>query len=108
MFDISDKANVTAKHTLNLDDSYSEALYNHKAILVSPEKALIAFGAENKYLVFSYSDEGGFKQRANIDLGEYWGSSRGLYIGDCAYILSDLGMKVLSMDSLETICTVET
>lgn len=109
MFDISDKENVTAKHTFNLGgDSYSEALYNHKAILVSPEKALIAFGAENKYLVFSYSDEGGFKQQASIDLGEYWGSSRGLYIGDCAYIVSDLGMKVLSMQSFETVCTVET
>ena len=108
MFDISDKANVTAKHTLNLGgDSYSEALYNHKAILISPEKNLIAFGTDNKYLVFSYSDEGGFKQQASIDLGEDWCSSRGLYIGDCAYIVSDLGMKVLSMQSFETICTAE-
>lgn len=108
MFDISDKANVTAKHTLNLSgDSYSEALYNHKAILISPEKNLIAFGVENKYLVFTYSDAGGFKQQASIDLGEYYGGSRGLYIGDCAYIVSDLGMKVLSMQSFETIGTVE-
>ena len=107
MFDISDKANVTAKHTLNLGDSYSEALYNHKAILISPEKNLIAFGTDNKYLVFSYSDEGGFKQQASIDLGEDWCSSRGLYIGDCAYIVSDLGMKVLSMQSFEMICTAE-
>lgn len=108
MFDISDKANVTAKHSLKLSsDSYSEALYNHKALLISPEKNLIGFGAENKYLVFSYSDEDGFKQLASIDLGEYWGNLRGLYIGDCAYIVSDQGMKVLSMQSFEAIGTVE-
>lgn len=108
MFDISDKANVTAKHSLKLSgDSYSEALYNHRALLISPEKNLIGFGAENKYLVFSYSDGNGFKQRAEINLGEYWGSLRGLYIGDCAYIVSDQGMKVLSMQSFETIGTVE-
>lgn len=107
MFDTSDKANVTVKHTLSLGDSYSEALYDHKAILISPEKGLIAFGTDSEYLVFSYSDENGFEQQASIDLGEYWGSSRGLYIGDCAYILSDLGMKVLSMQSFATLCTLE-
>lgn len=108
MFDISDKANVTAKHTLELDGTnYSEALYNHKALLVSPEKNVIGFGAESKYVIFSYSDEDGFKKCAESDLGEEWSSSRGMYVGDFLYIVSDFGMKVLSMQNFETVGTVE-
>lgn len=107
MFDISDKANVTAKHTLKLDEDYSEALYNHKALLVSPEKNLIAFGAESKYVIFSYSDEEGFKKITEVDIGEDWNSSRGMYVGDFLYVVSDFGMKVLSMQNFETVGTVE-
>lgn len=107
MFDISDKASVTAKHTLKLDEDYSEALYNHKALLVSPEKNLIAFGAESKYVIFSYSDEEGFKKITEVDIGEDWNSSRGMYVGDFLYVVSDFGMKVLSMQNFETVGTVE-
>lgn len=108
MFDTSDKANVTAKHTLNLESAdWSEALYNHKALLVSPEKNIIAFGAESKYIIFSYSDEEGFKKITEVDIGEDWNSSRGMYIGDFMYVVSDFGMKVLSMQNFDAVSTVE-
>lgn len=68
MFDVSDPYNVTEKHKLFLKDTYSAALYNHKAILAAPEKDLIAFPVERGYEVYNYSDSNGFVKKADIDL----------------------------------------
>lgn len=99
MFDTSDPANVTEKHTLLLDAEWSEALYNHKAILIAPNRDVIAFPAGNGYEVYGYSDETGFYKKAHID-GTDWGyDMRGLYIGDYAYIVG--GEKVSVLDMVE-------
>jgi len=99
MFDVSDPSNVTECSKLALEDTYSEALYNHHAILVNAEKNIIGFATNNEYLVYGYGDEG-FYQRATIKLTaeEYsWASSRGIYIGDIFYVVNEERITVLDM-----------
>ena len=52
MIDTSDPAKLHDLHTQTLDADYSEALNNHKAILVDSDKDLIAFPAENSYPLY--------------------------------------------------------
>ena len=47
---------------------WSNASYNHKAILVDTEKNLIGFPAENEYLIYSYSPASGFQKVAQLSL----------------------------------------
>ncbi len=101
MFDTTDPTNVTVKHELKLDTNWSTALYNHKAILIAPDKGLIAFPGDNGYLIYAYSDEKGFSIRAAISAMEWSGNSRGLYIGDLAYIVDYSSISVLDMTSFK-------
>ncbi len=99
MFDTSDKAAVTVKNTLNLaENSYSSALYDHTALLISPERNIIGFCTNDSYLMFSYSDENGFEKRSGTALGDS-AYARAVYAGSFAYIVGADGMKVLSLDS---------
>ncbi len=100
MFDTSNPANVTEKHKLLLDSYWSEALYNHKAILIAPDKDLIAFPSDFGYDVYGYSDEAGFYLRGQFSTEGWSSNSRGLYIGQSIYICSDLGVTVVSLDTL--------
>ena len=99
MFDTSNKADVTARHTLNLDAVYSEALYNHRAFFISPEKNIIGFLGEDDYYIFAYDDDYGFTQLSHFwfDIPEY--NVRGLYIGDTAYIVGHEEMMVIDMNT---------
>ncbi len=98
MFDTSDKANVTVKNTLNLaEDSYTCALYDHTALLISPERNIIGFCTNESYLLFSYSDENGFEKRSETALGDNDASMRAAYVGEYAYIVSGSGMRVLDI-----------
>lgn len=97
MFDISNPADVTVKNTLKPGTGYSNALYNHKAILISADKGIIAFPADNGYDIYSYSDEQGFLKKASISSLEWSGDSRGLYIGNFAYIVNSSSVSVLDM-----------
>jgi len=108
MFDTSDKTNVTEKHMLKLDSTYSEALYNHKAILISPARDIIAFPTSNGYDVYGYSDDRGFYIRASIKGGEdWWGyNMRGLYIEDYAYICGTDGVSVFDMTDFTAVKSV--
>lgn len=109
MFDTSDPANVTEKHTLLLDSYWSEALHNHKAILIAPDKDIIAFPSEDGYLVYGYSDAQGFYLRAEIkESGDLWwyGNARGLYIGDWAYVVTDNQLWILDLEQLTLAQTI--
>lgn len=99
MFDTTDKTNVTAKHTLVLDDfSYSEALYDHKAVFIDPARGYIGFPAEDEYLIYSYDDENGFRLMYEFGSDYYWlGSARGFRIGEDAYIVGYNELIVISM-----------
>lgn len=103
MFDTSDPRKVSERHTLSLGGDYvwSEAGSNHKAILVSPDRSLIAFpaaGGRNVYLLYTYSDTAGFVRKGMIDIASLvgeeasWGSLRGLYIDEYLYVIHPSGI----------------
>lgn len=100
MFDVSDPADVTEKDVFALDYSYSEALYNHKAILVAPDKNIIAFPSEKGYDIYGYSADSGFSLRASISNLGYGYNARGLYIDDFAYIVTESSVSVLDLETL--------
>lgn len=98
MFDVSDKANVTEIAKKNLTDyNYSEALYNHRAVMISNGKNIFGFAAEGsnqgkyyrEYLVYTYENDT-FIQKLKVDAknaeGNYY-SVRGTFIGDVFYLL---------------------
>lgn len=102
MFDISDPTNVQEIAKLPLEDyNYSEALYNHKAVLINPSVNIFGFDAEGSqrseywrnYLVFSYENDT-FVQKLELDAkgadGGYY-TVRGTFIGDVFYLLSGDG-----------------
>ena len=97
MFDTGDKTDVTAAHTLLLDCDYSEALYDHKAVFISPERNIIGFQGGDRYYIYGYAPETGFFQRACLETDGAW-NSRGLYIGDCAYIVGSWELLVVDMN----------
>ena len=83
------------------DYNYSEALWDHHALLIDPAENLIGFEAEGSsrgqywkdYLVYAY-EEGTFTQKLKIRLqtdakGYY--RTRATYIGDTLYLLLENG-----------------
>ncbi len=99
MFDTTNKKNITELFTQRVDADWSMAGQNHKSILVSPEKNLIAFPADQKYFIFSYSDANGFTNKATVGLeDDLWSwNMRGLFIGDYFYVCSESSIVVLSL-----------
>lgn len=106
MFDTSDKTDVTEIAKSVLYGVYrSPAEYNHKAILIDSSKNIIAFLAHEgngvySYYVYSYTDEGGFKEEAVMPLGliSDW-NVRGLFIGDYLYVIGSESILSYSMSS---------
>jgi len=100
MFDVADPKNVTECAVTEVRADWQAVGDNHHAILVSVGRNIIAFPTDTGYFVFSYTDEKGFDERAKIDLGEnaWSGQSRGLFIGDWLYVISEAGVQVVSMD----------
>lgn len=107
MFDVSDKANVSVKTSLDLGDGYSQALYDPNAILVSPDKSLIGFPTDTGYVLYSYSDGVGFKKLASITGSDWDSNMRGLYIDDYLYIVGQGGVTVIDMASYGVVSTVK-
>ena len=103
MFDNSDPTNVTEKDKLIIDGEYfSEASYNHKAIIVDARKNLVAFPAENKYLIYTYDKKTGFKQEAEIKLAEQGFITteyiRGMFIDNIFFVISANSVNAYDMD----------
>lgn len=91
MFDVSDPENMVEVDKVLLDGQYSQTLYNHKALLINPEKNLIGLDVENyvyeylediyvneyneivyseesysnTYYIFSYDEVNGFSEITN-------------------------------------------
>lgn len=106
MFDVSDPADVREKHTLVLDQNWSEALYNYKAILVLPERGLIGFPAENSYLLYQY-DENGFALSRELSLGEFWiDGGRCVRIGETLYVCARTGVQVIALGDFSRLASV--
>ena len=106
MFDTSDKTDVVDINTLLTDCRSSVALYNHKAFLIDSGKNLIAFPGDRSYYIFSYDEEDGFVQQAEIPLESWSWVTRGLYIGDMIYIVSQETIEVISLESFEKIASI--
>lgn len=106
MFDISDPSNVTEGSKKILDISYSEALYNHKAILVDFEKNLIAFdGYTNTgmvYNIYEFKNEK-FKLLKQIKIDLNGNEARSLYIGEEFYIITEQTIWVYDINTFEEI-----
>jgi uncharacterized secreted protein with C-terminal beta-propeller domain len=124
MFDVSDPTDPIeySKFVDDADYSWSEALYDHKAVLIDVEKKLLVIPAtrytysdewnwtadyESGAYVFSISvDQGislrGFvKQESELASGWYYdGIGRSLYIGDNLYTISDTTIQVNDLDDL--------
>ncbi len=109
MYDVSDKKDVTEEYKLLIGDKYSwSEAYNHKAILVSKDKALIAFPVDNYYAVYRFTEGVGFKEIAKMtvssvdkELYYYSGNIRGLYIDDYLYVINQTQIQTLNINTLE-------
>ncbi len=97
MFDISDPANVQEIQRFVLPGiTWCPAIEDYKSILVSPEKNLIGFFCDDRYLTFSCDEETGFTRVLLYDFYEdmlteqaEYNNLRGLYIGDDFYLAGD-------------------
>ena len=102
MFDVSDKANVTEVSKTNLSKyNYSEALYNHHAVLINVGKNIFGFAAEGSskgdfcydYVIYTYENDE-FVQKLKVNAKNKDGNHytvRGSYIGDVFYLLRSDG-----------------
>ncbi len=109
MFDVSDPYDVIERDKLILKDSYSEAQYNHKAILVSAKKDLIGFPVAHGYVIYGYNKVGGFYERNRITFDDWkWsgGNIRGLYVDDEVYIVSGDRTVVFDLTTFDILARV--
>ena len=102
MFDIANPASPKERAKLNLKDyNYSEALWDHHALLIDTTENIIGFEAEGssrgsywkEYLVYSY-ENGAFIQKLRLkpsDDTQTWNRTHGTFIGETFYILSENG-----------------
>lgn len=106
MFDVSDPSGVTELHRFVLPGiTWCPAIEDYKSILVSPEKNLIGFYCDNRYMVFSYDKENGFTRKLLYDFyadmltdqAEY-NTLRGLYIGDDFYLAGNTFLVIFDME----------
>jgi uncharacterized secreted protein with C-terminal beta-propeller domain len=118
MFDISDPFDVTESFAQSVNASDSEALNNHKAVLVDTERNIIGFpgytasGGLTRYFVYRYDDAEGFALRDELVLGSssdsyYSYEIRGLFIDDFLYIVSDNYLDVFDLETLQRVASLE-
>ena len=109
MFDINDPANVTESAKLILDSNYSDSLHNHKAIIVDYKRNIIGFSVYvddgSEYRMFKF-ENGEFIELAKLDLG-YSSDTRGLYIGNEFYVVSNDSVSVYDMSDYSLISKLE-
>ncbi|HIZ19274.1 MAG TPA: beta-propeller domain-containing protein [Firmicutes bacterium] len=105
MFDVSDPADVTERHSLPLKEDWSEASQNHKAILVDAERSLIGFPAGNAYYLYGYSEQDGFFLRAQLPLSDGT-SARGLYIGDTFYTVEEGRIAAYALSDFQPLASL--
>lgn len=121
MFDISDFTNPQVLFKINVGDSkytYSELLYNHKAMLFSREKNIIAFPlyssagskTNSRAAIYEIDLEKGFSLKGEIGniTNEYLKQvERIVFVNDYYYTLSKKIVKAANMDTLEVVKEIE-
>lgn len=114
MFNISDPSDVfESDKTVVEGYNYSPALWNHKAMLVSPTKNLIGFASgdnygHTKYLIYRHTDNAferaatlEFKDNSNIE------NVRALFINDAIYIVTPNTLSVYDINTFLQINKIE-
>jgi uncharacterized secreted protein with C-terminal beta-propeller domain len=124
MFDISDPFAVGELFAEKVDTYDSEALSEHKAVLVDVDRNIIGFpgygsssGVQRPYFVYRYDGEGGFELRAQLELGAttdqnssyygYYGGCRGLFIGGYLYVFSGDYLDVFDLEALKNVASLK-
>lgn len=129
LFDVSDVNNPIEKYVTKIGGkgSYSELLNNHKALLFSKEKNIIAFPVSireeqnnSKYYgkitfrgaaVYGLTLENGFEEKGKISNGKTSdyddGVRRIIYIGDNLYTLSNKSIKATNMNTMEEVGKID-
>lgn len=118
MFDISDFTNPQALFKVNIGNKYSssELLYNHKALLYSKEKNIIAFPLNSyregysKALIYEIDLEKGFVLKGEIanNINDYMKQvERIVFVNDCYYTLSKKLVKVANMETIDVVKEIE-
>ncbi len=106
MFDISDPSNVTEQDKTLIPAVYSEALYNHKAVLADYNRNIIAFAGNGTYTAscfFVYSYENGqFVKKLEAEV-QNTSLCRGLYIGNTLYVVTEYRIDYFDMTSFRKI-----
>ncbi len=100
MFDISDPEELSEEHILITSAYHSPLLYDHKAGLIDVEKNIIAFSADDNYLIYSYDEKEGFALESSIKFASSY-YSRGIYIGDIIYIVAYDGIATVDINDFE-------
>ena len=117
MFDISDFNNPQELFKIAIGDSkytYSELLYNHKALLFSKEKNIVAFPlysssgrkTNSRAAIYTIDLEKGFSLKgeiANVTDKYEENVKRIVFVNNTYYTLSNSLVKVANMDTLEVI-----
>lgn len=123
MFDISDPYEIKeVNKTVLTDMFFSTAQYDHKSLMIDPEKNLIGFYAESYnpdigdyndyYIIYSYDPSAGFQEVFRCDIlqdpdlsygtgayGKYTYTIRGLYIDNIFYLVNGNRICSYSMDT---------
>ena len=124
MFDVSDENNAVEVDKVMLNPEggfdYSEALHNHKAILIDYEKNLIGLPSSyfdgistiSQYFVYGYDGEDGLFLKGKLDYHDvkdefYSGFERGLFIEDVLYIASQSRVVAATIDEVKVISTID-
>ena len=127
MFDVTDPYNPQELYNVKIGEkgTYSELLYNHKALLFSKEKNIIAFPisiTDNDYkvtfqgaIVYGVSLEKGFELKTKIsnsatDYDRYYSRNRVeriIYIKDTLFTLSNALIKAVDLNTFETKGSIE-
>lgn len=132
MFDISDPGNVKEEQVTKIKGDYADYSTNHKAVVVSDTKNLIAFATESEnaheeyvcsyyytyyYHIYSYDEKNGFAEKFKLKIGETdecdiyydydnYSNIRGLYIGDYFYISTNETLTVIDLNTFKTVKTI--
>ncbi|MDR3037114.1 MAG: beta-propeller domain-containing protein [Coriobacteriales bacterium] len=118
MFDIADPFAVGERHAVSVETYSSEALSNHKAVLVDTTRDLIGFPGNDwvsnapVYFVYGYDDLSGFVLKAKLALDtveEYYysGETRGIYIDGYLYVYTGISLYVFNLESFENVGSIE-
>ena len=109
-FDITDKTDVKETDVCVIEDVYStEALYNHKAVFISPKNNVLGFGdRDGCYRIFSYIDSK-LTEVISVEMdNDFLCDSRALYIGDYIYIVvENNGVFVYRMSDFSEVIAVK-